>query len=115
MPNKNVGAMHVSRGARKSQENDSSKYNDVCCACSVLSPAGVSCGILYAVSTIISLLFFSKTTNPHHRPYLSSIWRYIRLTRGQLIPITLPPGFVYFVIGAIDEKGTKLQYLLSFD
>ena len=94
--------------------SSSSRYNDVCCACSVSSPAGVTCGTLYAVSIIISLLSFPKNTNPHHWP-LSLIRLHIQLTSGPVIPIILPPGLVYFVIGAIDEDDTKLQYWLSLD
>ena len=93
----------------------SSRYNNVCRACSVSSPAGVSCGTLYAVSIIIFLMSFPNKTNPHHHPYLSLIWRRMRLTSGPLIPIILPPGLAYFVIGAIDEEDTKLQYWRSFD
>ena len=87
-----------------------SRYSDVCCACNVLSPAGVSWGTLYAVSTIISLLSFPNNTNPHHRPYLSLIRHRMRLTSDPHIPIILPPGLVYFVVGAIDKDDTKLQY-----
>ena len=72
-------------------------------------------GTLYAVNTNILQLSLPSNTNPHQQSYLSSTRLRILLIRVPVIPIILPPGLVYFVIGAINDDDTKLQYCPSFN
>ena len=72
----------------------------------MLSPAGVSCGTLYAVRISISLLSLPNNMNPHHRPNLPAIFRYNYPTSGPVMPIMLPPGLVNKIIGALEDEVT---------